>query len=170
MRFLFSLFSEVIALIFLGIFLLIGFYMCTHCDHEETRYVYIFQTNSTTGNSYYRTVCSDCDEIRKTTMFNGNPTNTAYLPVMAAHCGTSEMAPEEYYTVTATVSDSHSAYDKLRLRCYVEGETATVYFTATFPEEFLEDLQALEGKDTVTFYGKYYTQGCGFTDCILITE
>ena len=54
------------------------------------------------------------------------------------------------------------------LNCRVENENFVVLFTAEFREEFEEIVRSVEKGDEITFRGRFYDEGCEFTDCELI--
>ena len=43
-------------------------------------------------------------------------------------------------------------------------------FNVEFREEFKELVRAVEEGGEITFHGRFYDKGCGFTDCELIIE
>ena len=79
--------------------------------------------------------------------------------------------PGQYYTVTAIVTlADYSSNDKARVTCKVENEDYIVGFSVEFREEFKNTAgcESLEEGEKITFRGRFYDEGCGFTDCELV--
>ena len=161
----------VICLVLVGVFLGIG--EALRCDHEETYTKIVFTSyDSIDGTSHTRPVCKECCKNFQYTNFKGTPSDQSYLEVIRANSDGSEIIPGEYYTVTATVPLGFYGYtsDKVWLNCRVENEDYMVSFNVEFREEFKEVVKLVEKKETITFRGRFYDVGCGFTDCELIDE
>ena len=54
------------------------------------------------------------------------------------------------------------------LNCKVENKEFTVCFNVEFRNEFKEAVRLVEEGETITFRGRFYDEGCGFTDCELL--
>jgi hypothetical protein len=52
----------------------------------------------------------------------------------------------------------------------VENENFIVGFNVEFREEFREQIKLTEEGAEITFRGRFYDVGCGFTDCELIIK
>lgn len=143
------------------------------CDHEDTWVVYSFASEDSTASSYVKEVCKECSEgITRPSLFKGTPVDRPYLEVIRAHSDGNEIVPGEYYTVTAVVTlADYSSVDEPSINCKVENEDYLVSFNVEFREEFAEAVSynSLEEGVEITFRGRFYDVGCGFTDCELIT-
>lgn len=144
------------------------------CDHEDTRMFYSFASENSTASSYVKEICNECGEsITRPGLFKGTLVDQSYLEVIREHSDGSEILVGEYYTVTAIVTlADYSSVDKPSINCKVENEDYIVSFNAEFREEFAEAVyyESLEEGDTITFRGRFYDVGCGFTDCELVDE
>ena len=49
-----------------------------------------------------------------------------------------------------------------------EIEDFILFFNAEFREGYGEQVRLIQDGDTITFRGRFYDKGCGFTDCELI--
>lgn len=129
-----------------------------------------FQSQGSTAMSYVRPYCEHPGHVYITSSFRGTPNDLSYLDAIRAHSDSDEIVWGEYYTITATVV--HADYDimRTRLRCKVESENIIVVFSVDFRGEFEELVDSLQEGDTVIFRGRFYDNGCGFTDCELIIE
>lgn len=143
------------------------------CEHEETVERYSFSAYDSTAHNDVSKYCKKC-EVRLTasSAFNGELADKSYLEAIKEHSDGSEIVAGEYYIVTATVPLGFYSYssDKVRLSCKVENADFIVSFSAEFREEFKESVRAVEKGDEITFRGRFYDEGCGFTDCELIIE
>lgn len=151
-------------------FLVIG--SVIKCDHEETATMYIFTANEGVEFSTTRPVCKECGEAFEYTNFKGTPTDQSYLQAIKDHSDGSGVVPGEYYTVTATVPLGFYGFSSqdVWLTCQVENEEFIVRFNVKFKEEYRELVSSVGKEDEITFRGRFNDEGCGFTDCELITD
>lgn len=148
----------------------IGFHL--KCDHDRATY-YSFASMDSTAYSHVKQKCKNCNAMfTYSSVFKGTPIDQSYLEAIEEHSDGVEIVPGEYYTVTAIVPLGYYGYgsDDLWLNCKVENEEFVVGFTAEFREEFAESVKSVEKGDTITFRGRFYDVGCGFTDCELIPK
>lgn len=140
------------------------------CEHEDMVTIYSFTSYDSTAHSSVRPYCRVCDERFDYTLFEGTPVDQSYLEAIVEHSDGREIVPGEYYTVTATVPLGYYGFGstKLWLNCKVENEDFIVGFNVEFREEFREIVESVEKGDEITFRGRFYDEGCGFTDCELI--
>lgn len=166
MKFFASLF---LMCIFLPIIFLVVF-TPEKCEHEEvTRYV--FTSYDSTGNSSVAKFCKKCDKrLTYHSLFKGDLVDKSYLNVIKEHSDGSEIVPGEYYTVTATapLGSINGTPNRLYLHCEVENEDFIIRFVVDFREEFREVVTLVEEGEEITFRGRFYDEGCGFTDAELI--
>lgn len=159
-----------ICLVLVGGFLGIG--EALRCEHEDTCLFISFTSYNSTSHSSMREICRDCgDNITSPTLFDGTLKDKSYLELIRANSDGSEIIPGEYYTVTATVPLGFygNASNTVQLTCQVENDDYMVRFHAEFREEFMDEVVSVEKGETITFRGRFYDEGCGFTDCELIT-
>lgn len=168
---------QVIAMVLVICLLLVGGFFgigeALRCDHEETYTKIVFTSyDSIDGTSHTRPVCKECCKNFQYTNFKGTPSDQSYLEVIRANSDGSEIIPGEYYTVTATVPLGCYSYssNKVWLNCEVRNDAYIIQFYVEFREEFKEAVKSVEKKETITFRGRFYDEGCGFTDCELISE
>ena len=142
------------------------------CEHESATF-YSFTSMDSTGQSRVNERCKKCN-VRLTydSSFKGTPIDQSYLSAIKENSDGDEIIPGEYYTVTATVPSGFTAYgsDSVRLYCKVENADFVIGFTAEFMEEFSEQVRSVGKGDEITFRGRFYDEGCGFTDCEWIEE
>ena len=141
------------------------------CDHEEVGTRYVFASYDEVQQSSVNEYCKECrDRTSYHSLFEGTPKDTSYLKAIQEHSDGSEILPEQYYTVTATAPLGYygSSNDKLKLVCQVENDDFIVRFSLEFREEFIAQIKSIEDGDIVIFRGRFYAEGCGFTDCELI--
>ena len=152
----------------------VGIVSVNKCEHTRVETVFSFSSYDSTGYyDYFYVRCDDCYEKLKQTLFHKEPADTSYLRVFEQFNNGNDLVRGEYYTIRGTVSLKF--YDlrpseKLRIRCQVEVDGIIVGFSIEFREEFRERVKLLEEGDEVTFRGKFYDIGCGFSDAELITE
>lgn len=141
------------------------------CEHEEvTRYV--FTTEGSTAHSSVSRYCKKCDErLTPNSLFKGELVDKSYLNALKEHSDGSEIVPGEYYTVTATVPLGFYGYtsDTVFLTCEVRNEDFIVRFNVEFKDEFNELVRSIEDDAEITFRGRFYDKGCGFTDCEVLS-
>lgn len=161
--------SVILICVFLPILFLIVF-TPEPCEHEDMVTMYSFSTRDSTAHSSVRPYCRDCDKKYQSQLFQGTLVDQSYLSAIIEHSDASEIVPGEYYTVTVTVPLGFTAYgsDSVWLNCEVENEDFIVYFTVEFREEFEEQVRSVEEGDEITFRGRFYDEGCEFTDCELV--
>lgn len=140
------------------------------CEHEDMVTMYTFTSYNSTAHSNVRPYCRDCGERFRSQMFKGELVDKSYLSAIVEHSDGDEIVPGEYYTVTATVPLGFYAYisDTVWLNCRVENEEYILFFNVEFKDEFEEMVKLVEDGDEITFRGRFYDKGCGFTDCELI--
>lgn len=159
----------------IGIAIIIGvliFATPEKCEHEEvTRFHFTTDTpvvrNSVCG------YCKKCDtRLTSYSLFQGDLVDKSYRQAIVDHSDGSEMASGEYYTVTATVPLGFigDGIGSIGLTCEVENEDFIVRFDAEFREEFKEAVMSIEEGEEITFRGRFYDNGCGFTDCELVSN
>jgi hypothetical protein len=96
------------------------------------------------------------------------------LELLKEHSDGDEIVPGEYYTVTATVTlVTLNSYDEgrfwtVRVGCKLRNEDILLGFSVDFRKEFWDQVDLLEEGDEITFRGKFYDEGCGFTDSELL--
>ena len=163
--------SVIIACIFLPVLFLILF-TPEKCEHEEvTRYV--FTSYDSTAHSNVSGYCRKCDaKLTTNSIFQGELVDKSYLTALIEHSDASEIVPGEYYTIMASVPLGFYAYssDNVWLNCKVENEDFIVLFNVEFREEFEERVRLIQEGETITFRGRFYDEGCGFTDSVLIDD
>ena len=163
---------SVIAISLLIPVLLLIIFTPEKCDHTETQMRYVFTSEDSTAQSDAAKFCKECDErLTAYALFKGTPTDQSYLAALIKHSDSSEILPGEYYTVTATVPLGFYGHGSktVWLTCEVENEDFVVRFNVEFKEEYREFVESVEKGDKVTFRGRFYDEGCGFTDCELIS-
>ena len=168
MKFLTSL---VLFCIFLPILFLIVF-TPEPCYHEETRTLFSFVSEDSFAYSYTRPICKECGKKLRYTNFKGTPIDQSYLETITKHTDADEIVPGEYYTVSCPVTQVFSNYGETRVwvNCKTENEDFIVSFTVEFREEFREQVASIEDGEEITFRGRFYDEGCGFTDAELIIK
>ena len=140
------------------------------CDHDNLDKRFSFQFEGSTASSVMQSFCDNCNNYFGRSSFYGTPADLSYLDVIEEHSDSDEIDWGEYYTITATVSHADYDFNRTRIGCKVESEKVIVSFSVEFREEFEESVGLLDEGDIVTFRGRFYEEGCGFTDCELITE
>ena len=160
--------SVVLLCVFLPILFLIVF-TPEPCEHEDMVTMYSFTAHDSTAHSSVRPYCRDCGKRYQYSLFQGTLVDQSYLSALVENGDGVEIVPGEYYTVTATVPLGFYGATTW-LNCKVENEEFVVFFTAEFRGEFTEQVKSVKKGDTITFRGRFYDSGCGFTDCELITE
>ena len=139
------------------------------CEHEMGK-IFAFQFQESTANSNITPFCKKCNHYFGYSLFRGTPEDSSYLEVIKAHIGEDEIIGGEYYTVTAIVTLADYNADKARISCKVQNEDVIVGFSVEFKGEFEDALNLIQEGDEITFRGRFYDTGCGFTDCELIVE
>ena len=142
------------------------------CEHEEMVTRYVFTTEDSTAYSSVIPYCRNCEKQFQSTNFNGTPVDQSYLEAIKEHSDGTEIVPGEYYTVTVTAPLGFYGYNSkyLRLSCEAENEEYIVRFSAEFREEFRKLVESIEDGDEITFRGRFYEEGCEFTDCELLSN
>ena len=141
------------------------------CNHENTMMLFSFQPEKSTAYSNYRPYCKDCDTKLAYTNFKGAPNDQSYLEIVKEYCGSSEIVAGEYYTLTAIVSyPEYDSYGTPKISCKIENDEVFVGFSVEFREEFREfvSYESLEEGTQITFRGRLYDNGFGFSDAELI--
>ena len=139
------------------------------CEHTQITKHFSFQFQGSTASSNVRQYCEECNSyVDNPSLFKGNPEDLSYLEVVKAHSDGDEIVGGEYYTMTAIVTLGDYDTQKTRINCRVQSENIIVWFSVEFREEFEDAVTLLQEGDEITFRGRYYDTGCGFTDCELI--
>ena len=169
MRIISSLLSALFICV-LAIIILLVVFTPAKCEHVNMATKYSFVSYYETAHSSVRPYCRDCGELFQFQLFDGTPTDQSYLSAFEGHIDNSAIIPGEYYTVTATVTQKfHFEYEDAWLKCRLENADYIVGFSAEFREEFRETVGSIEDGEEITFRGRFYDEGCGFTDCELIS-
>ena len=150
--------------------LLLIIFTPTPCDREHGK-IFSFQAQGSTALSNVRPWCKSgkCSYLGYS-LFQGTPTDTSYLDVIRKYIDDDEIIGGEYYTVTAIVTCADYDFTRTRISCKVQTDDIIVGFSVDFQEEFEEVVGLLKEGDEVTFRGRFYDEGCGFTDCELIVK
>lgn len=138
--------------------------------HDEMSMKFSFQPENSTAGDYMQPFCRICDYYLTSYPILDTSSDTSYLEAITEHSNASEIVPGEYYTITATVVLADYDFYKTRIRCEVGNENVVVNFSVEFQQEFEEAVGLLEAGDEVTFYGRFYDEGCGFTDSVLVND
>ncbi len=173
MRFIGYMASGVTACVLVLIIILVAF-TPDKCEHEDMVTMYTFTSYDSTAYSDVRPYCRDCNKRFQYKLFKGTLLDQSYLDAIVEHSDANEIIPGEYYTVTAIVPQGYTqasyASTRVGLNCRVENEDFIVGFNVEFREEFKELVKLVEKGEEITFRGRFYDGGCGFTDCELIIE
>ena len=129
-----------------------------------------FQFRGSTAPSYVEEFCEHPGHLYVGSIFRGTPTDLSYLDVIRDHSDSEEILFGEYYTMTTTVALADYDFNRTRINCRVQSNNTIVIFSVEFQEEFEDAVELIKEGDTVTFRGRFYDEGCGFTDCELIIE
>ena len=148
----------------------VGIVSVTKCEHERVEKHFAFQFQDSTADSRLSWVCADCYQDIRRARFRGTPTDTSYLNVIAEHSDGNDIVGGEYYTMTVTVTLADHDSTKTRINCQVRNNDIVVGFSVEFKDGFEELVSSIQRGDEVTFRGKFYDVGCGFSDAELITE
>ena len=139
----------------------------TVCEHSETVNRYSFQPRNSVAYNRMQKECKDCGQVLYRNIFEDSPSDLSYLDVMN---NGEHFVEGEYYTVEATVQYNFFDHD-LKVKCMVEKDDVSVFFTVTFAEEYKEASGLLQEGEVITFRGKASPEGrLYWTDCELITE
>jgi hypothetical protein len=138
------------------------------CDHEEVREIFSFQPNDSTAASYMKPFCKSCNKNLGYSAFRGTPKDKSYLEAVKEHIAEDEIIAGEYYTMSATVALEDYDVGETRISCKVENEDVIVGFSVEFREEYEKPVSSLQEGDKITFRGRLYDDGFGFTDCELM--
>lgn len=138
------------------------------CKHEEMGTIFSFQFENSTARSSYKPYCKNCNHYFGYTRFIGTPDDLSYLDVVKQYIEGQEVKPGEYHTMTATVYLGDYEVNKTRIRCEIEHENVIVGFSVEFREGFEEQISLLQKGDEITFRGRLYDNGFGWTDCELL--
>ena len=129
-----------------------------------------FQFQGSTAASYVKTFCNDPGHVHIASTFRGTPNDLSYLDAIRDHSDSEQILWGEYYTITAIVALADHDINRTRVNCYVRSNNVIVSFSVEFQDGFEELVGMYDEGDVITFRGKFYDEGCGFTDAILITE
>lgn len=141
------------------------------CEHEGMVTMYSFTSYNSTAHNSVSPYCQDCGERFQSQLFEGTLVDQSYLEAIKVHSDGSEIVPGEYYTITALVTRAdygYGLYDTPNVCCKLENEDYIIYFDVEFKAELANVVKSLTEDDTITFRGRFYDEGCGFTDCELI--
>jgi hypothetical protein len=139
-------------------------------EHEHGK-IFAFQPQWSTAMSYIKPFCEDGKHCYLGyTLFRGTPNDLSYLEVIEDYSDGDEIIGGEYYTVSAIVILGDYDINRTRVRCRVQSENIIVDFSVEFREEFEEVVSLLDEDDKITFRGRFYDEGCGWTDCELIVD
>ena len=141
----------------------------TKPEHEMGK-VFSFQFQGSTAASYIRPFCETCTNVFGYTVFRGTPNDSSYLDAIRRHSGEDEITGGEYYTITAIITLGDYDFNRTRIRCEVRHENIIVNFSVEFRGEYEESVGLFDEGDTITFRGRLYDEGFGFTDSELIIE
>lgn len=138
--------------------------------HEHGK-IFSFQPKGSTAPSNVKPFCEsgECRNLGYT-LFRGTPNDLSYLGAIEEHSDGSGMIGGEYYTVTATVVLADYDFTKTRVRCQVQSDNIIVNFSVEFRDGFEESVALVDEGDEITFRGRFYDEGCGFTDSELIIK
>lgn len=136
------------------------------CKHGK---IFSFQSKDSTAMSYIKPWCKSgtCYHLGYS-LFRGTPTDLSYLDVIGQYSDSDNILCGEYYTITATVTHADYDFQRTRISCEVRSDDIIVCFSVEFRGEFEEEVSLLTEGDEVTFRGRFYDEGCGFTDSELI--
>lgn len=143
------------------------------CDHNGKQRRFHFVAENSSANSDMAVFCKVCGEQLTTyARFNGTPDDKSYLSAFSGYIDSNEIIPGEYYTVTAAVTIDYysSGIEEPRLACKEENDDYEVLFSVGFKEEYRDLISPVKKGEEITFRGKFYTEGCGFSDCELISR
>ena len=153
---------------FFAIIILLFIFTPPKCEHENMKTVFSFQPQNSTANSYYKPYCENCNNDLGYTMFRNTPSDTSYLDAVKSYIDGDEIVGGEDYTMTAVVSLGDYDSQKTRIRCKVEKDDIIVGFSVQFRDELEEEISLIKEGDEITFRGKLYEEGFGWTDCELV--
>lgn len=143
------------------------------CDHNEKQRRFHFVAENSSANSDMAVFCKVCGEQLTTyAQFKGTPDDKSYLSAFSGYIDSNEIIPGEYYTVTAAVRGEFYGIriEEPRLACQEENDDYEVLFSVGFKEEYRDLISSVKEGEEITFRGKFYTEGCGFSDCDLISR
>lgn len=138
------------------------------CDHTNLKKDFSFQFEGSTAASSIKPICENCNQYFEATRFRGTPNDLSYLEVVKEYITADEIVSGEYYTMTAIVTTLDHDYRRVRIRCKVGNNNIDVFFSVEFREEFEEAVSSLQEGQEITFRGKLYDTGFGWTDCELL--
>ena len=163
-------FSSILLALFIFIVAVFAITILIKCDHSGMGKVFSFQPQNSTAASYVKPFCKNCNQYYQPKIFRGTPTDSSYLEVVKVHTDADELVGGEVYTVTAIVTLRDFDNAKTRIRCKVERDDIIVDFSVEFRDEFEESVSLLDEGDEITFHGRLYEDGFGWTECELIGE
>lgn len=134
------------------------------CEHEMGKR-FSFQFEGSTASSHIKPYCKNCNQYFESARFRGTPNDTSYLGVAKEHTDKDEFVGGEYYTISAIVSMIDHDFDRVRINCKIGNDDVMVFFSVEFREEFEDQASLLQIGDEITFHGRLYDTGFGFTDC-----
>ena len=138
------------------------------CDHTNLKKNFSFQFEGSTAASSIKPICENCNQYFESTRFRGTPNDLSYLEVVKEYISADEIVSGEYHTMTAIVTVLDHDYQRVRIHCKVENDDIGVFFSVEFKEEFEEAVSLLQKGQEITFRGKLYDTGFGWTDCELL--
>jgi hypothetical protein len=140
------------------------------CDHTNLDKRFLFQTEGSTAVSRIKPVCKNCNQYFEAAIFRGTPNDLSYLEVVKEYISEDEIVGGGYHTMTASVAVLDYDFQRVRIRCKVTAADIEVNFSVEFREEFEESVALLQVGDEITFRGRLYDTGFGWTDCELLNN
>lgn len=138
-------------------------------EHIEGK-KFSFQFQGSTAASYVKKYCNCNKHVYIASTFRGTPNDLSYLDTIRDHSDSDQILWGEYYTITATVALADYDINRTRVNCHVRSNDIIVNFSVEFRDGFEELINMYDEGDVITFRGRFYDEGCGFTDAVLITE
>lgn len=130
--------------------------------------MFSFQFENSTAVSHLEPRCKNCNHYFGYTAFRGTPKDLSYLELVKQNIDERNIKAGEYYTMRAVVSLEDYDVNRTRIRCKVESDNTIVGFSVEFREGFEEQISLLQKGDEITFRGRLYDNGFGWTDCELL--
>ena len=140
------------------------------CEHEEMVTLFSFEFENSSASSHIKPFCENCNNYFGYTLFRGTPKDTSYLKVVMQNIDGQDVKAGEYYTMSAVVTQEDYDINRTRIRCKVESDNIMVGFSVEFKNEFEEQVSLMREGDEITFRGRLYDDGFGWTDCELIEK
>lgn len=138
------------------------------CYHEEKGKMFSFQFENSTAMSYIQPFCKNCTHYFGYSHFRDTPSDISYLGAVEEYILEDGIFGGRYCTMSATVALRDYDVTRTRVRCQIQNDDIIVNFSVEFREEFDEAVSAMSEGDEITFRGRLYDKGFGWTDCELI--